>query len=190
MAELSRGRNLMLSARLDPGRQSLPTAHRRRARHLGARVIDLPLGPTRQYLLESNTALETSEARAETEMDTVAEAQVVDVPPFHVEPIGVLERALVPVRRTVEQQQGRTPGHPRPVQLDVPRDVAGLHRRRRLIAKDLLDGVRNEATVFLQKSPLFGESTEQPGRPADQPARGLVARPCEQSDVAEELVVA
>src|SRR5262249_6748298 len=101
-------------------------------------------------------------------MDAVAEAQVVDVPASHVETIGILELALVPVRRTVEQQQRRTLAHPRPVQLDVPRDVAGLHRRRRLVAKDLLDGVRNEAAVYGEESPLVGESIEKVSRPADQ----------------------
>src|SRR5262245_31627059 len=140
ISESSGARNMTLSARPDPGRQSLPAAHRRRARHLGPPVIDLPFGPARQYLLEGDTALETGEARAETEVDAVTEAQVVDVLACHVEPIGVLEGAIVPVRRTVEQQQDRTLGHPRPVQLDLSRDVAGLHRRRRLVAKDLLDG--------------------------------------------------
>src|SRR5262245_9536217 len=71
----------------DPGRQRLPAAHRRRSRHLGPLVIDLPLGPTREYLFESDTTLEASEARAETEMNAVAEAQVVDVPAPHVETI-------------------------------------------------------------------------------------------------------
>src|SRR5262249_21265545 len=102
ISEPSGARNMMLSTRLDPGRQSLPAAHRRRARHLGPLVIDLPPDPTRQYLLEGNAALETGEARAETEMEAAAEAQVIDVPAFHVEPISILERALVPVRRTVE----------------------------------------------------------------------------------------
>src|SRR5262245_27183438 len=190
ISEPSGARNMMLSTRLDPGRQSLPTAHRRRARHLGLFVIDFPLGPTRQYLLEGNPALKTSETRAETEMDAVAEAQVIDVLAFHVETIGILELALVPVRRTVEQQQRGPLGHPRPVQLDVPRDVAGLHRRRRLVAKDLLDGVRNEAAVGGEESSLVGESIEQVGRPADQPGRRLVPGPCQQSDVAQELVVA
>src|SRR5262249_12398494 len=110
----------------DPGRQSLPAAHRRCARHLGPVVIDFPLGPTREDLFEGDTTLETSEARAETEMDAVSEAQVIDVSASDVETIGILELAVVPVRRTVEQQQRRTDGHPRPVQLDVPRDVAGL----------------------------------------------------------------
>src|SRR5262249_14077075 len=136
ISEPSGARNMMLSARLDPARQPLPTAHRRRARHLRSLVIDFPLGPTRQYLFESYTALETGEARAETEVDAVAEAQVVDVPACHVEPIGILERAFVPVCRTVEQQEGRTLGHARPVQLDVPRDVAGRPRRRRLQGQD------------------------------------------------------
>src|SRR5262245_16129081 len=117
----------------DPRWQALPAAHRRRARHLGPLVIDFPLGPTRQDLFEGNTALETREARAETEMDAVTEAQVVDVPASDVETICPLELALVPVRRTVQQQHRRTRGHPCPVQLHVPRDVARLHRRRRLV---------------------------------------------------------
>src|SRR5262249_40804293 len=157
---------------------------------LGPLVIDFPLGPTREYLFEGNTALETSEARAETKVNAVAEAQMVDVPASHVETIGPLELAFVPVRRTVDQQQRRPRGHARPVQLDVPRDVAGLHRRRRLVAKDLLDGVRNEAAVGGEKSPLVWESIEQVGRPADQPGRRLVPGSCEEPDVAQELLVA
>src|SRR5262245_12664792 len=87
--------------RLSPGRQLLPAAHCRRARHLGPLMIDFPLTPACQYFFESNTALETSEAGAEAEVEAMAEAQVMDARARHVETIGVLELALVSVCRAV-----------------------------------------------------------------------------------------
>src|SRR6185503_8776611 len=108
------------ATRLDPRRQLLPAAHRRRTRHLGRIMIDLPVGPARQYLFEGDTALESSETCAETEVGAVAEAQVVDVLARHVQTIGVRELALVPIRRTVRSEERRTLGHARPVQVDVP----------------------------------------------------------------------
>src|SRR5262249_56831231 len=51
-------------------------------------------------------------------------------------------------------------------------------------------GVRNGRPAAGGESTLVGESNEQAGRPADQPGRRLVPGRCEQSDVAEELVVA
>src|SRR5215510_4462088 len=90
---------------LDARGQLLPAAHRRGVGQLGGLPIDLPLRPARQHLFEGHAALETSEARAEAEVDAEAEAQMADVPAPHVEAVGMVELALVAVRRAVEQQQ-------------------------------------------------------------------------------------
>ena len=76
------------------------------------------------------------------------------------------------------------------MQLDVARDIACLHRRRRLVAQDLLDGVWNEAAVGSEDPSLVGESVEQIGGPADQAGRRLVAGRRQQSNVAQQLIVA
>src|SRR4029450_10887604 len=82
------------ASQLDPRRQLLPTAHRRCMCRHRLLVIDSPLGPTRQHLVECDAAFETREAGSEAEMDAVAEAQVADVLALHVEAVRVFELPL------------------------------------------------------------------------------------------------
>ena len=77
-----------------------------------------------------------------------------------------------------------------PVDLDVLGHVAGLHRRGRLVAQQLLDGVVDEGAVRHQLGPLVGMAAQHLAGEADEARRGLVPGPGQQADVPEDLVVA
>ena len=67
--------------------------------------------------------------------------------------------------------------------------VAGLHRRGRLVAQELLDGVGDQRAVRHQLAALVGMAAEDLAGEADQAGRRLVPGPGQQADVAEDLVV-
>ncbi len=98
-------------------------------------------------------------------------------------PSGNLRSSRLP--DAVEQQDRAAGGHDLAVVLDVLGDVAGLHGRGRLVAQQLLDGVRHEAAVLDHLVALVGVLGEHLARPADEPGRGLVAGRGEQVDVVQ-----
>ena len=97
-----------------------------------------------------------------------------------VEAVAVVELRVVAVGRADEQHHDAALGHRLAVVLDVAGDVAGLHRRRRFVAQQLLDGVGDERAVLHELAPLVGMLGEHLARPPDEPGRGLVAGAGEQ----------
>ena len=71
--------------------------------------------------------------------------------------------------------------------LDVAGDVAGLHRRRRLIPKRLFDRLRDQRPVLDDLPPLVRMLREELAHPTDQPGGRLVAGAGQQCAVDEDL---
>ena len=152
----------------------LPAAHGRRAALHRVLVVDLPVGPALQHLVERDAALEARERGTETEVQPVAEAQVVTDLAVDVEAVAVGEPPVVAVRRPVEQHHDAALGNDLAVVLDVARDVARLDGRRRLEAEELLDRLRDERAVGRDLAPLVGVLGEHLAGPADEPRGRLV----------------
>src|SRR5438128_1584887 len=106
----------------------LPTANGRRVRLHRAVPVDLPGGETVEHLVERDAAFEPGEGRSKTEVDAVAEGQVVADLAVDVEAVAVGELAIVAVGRAVEHDHDAALGNRLAVVLDVAGDVAGLHR--------------------------------------------------------------
>jgi len=66
-------------------------------------VVDVPLGPPLQRLLERDAAFEARERGTETEVEAVPEAEVVAGLSVDVERVSVREATVVAVPRSVEQ---------------------------------------------------------------------------------------
>src|SRR4051794_27601850 len=95
------------SARRD--RQALPSTHRGGAGLHRAVPVDLPVGEALQHLVERDAAFESSQRRPETEVDPVAERQVMVDLAVDVERVAVRELAVVAVGGT-GQQHHHAPG--------------------------------------------------------------------------------
>ena len=67
-------------------------------------------------------------------------------------------------------------------------DPSGLHGRRRLEAKDLLDRVRDQGGVLDEQSALVRVLGEQLHREADEACRGLVPGAGDHAGVGDDLV--
>ena len=169
------------------GSVSQPRTVEVRARS-GLVVVDLPVGEALQHLVERDPALQAGQRGTQAEVDAVAEGEVATDVAVDVEAVAVREVALVPVGRAVEQDHDAALGHRLAVVLDVTLDVAGLHRRRRLVAQQLLDGVGDERAVRHQLAALVGMAAEDLAGPADEPGRRLVPGAGQQADVGEDLV--
>ena len=141
-----------------------------------------------QHLVQGDPPFEPGQRGTQTEVDAVAEGEVVPDPAVDVEAVGLVELALVAVRRGVQQQHDAVLGDSPAVVLDVGRQDAGLDGRRRLVAEELLDGVGDEAAVLDQLAALVGVVGEDLSGPADQTGGGLVAGPGEQAAVAQYLL--
>src|SRR6476646_9421932 len=79
-------------------------------RHRRVVIVDMPLGPSRQNLLERHPCLHPRQRRPETEMQALAEGQM-SAAAVDVEGLSVREVALVAVGGTVEQQHHRAFGN-------------------------------------------------------------------------------
>ena len=105
----------------DDDGQRLVAAHRRRRGDLGAVEVDVPLGEALQHLVERDPAFEARERGAEAEVDAVPEREVLADLAVDVEAVGVVEAALVAVRRRrrgtasrcPRERSGRTARRPR-----------------------------------------------------------------------------
>ena len=106
------------------------------------------LGNRLQHLLERDAPLEASQWCAEAEVGAAPERQVAARFAVDVEPVRVVEVALVAVRRGEHQQQRAARRHGLALILDVFGDVAGDMRPGWLIAQQLLDRVRDQRPVL------------------------------------------
>ena len=93
-----------------------------------------------------------------------------------VEAVGVGVLALVAAGRAGEQQDLRVRGHDLAVELDVARRPPALHRRRRLVAQQLLDGVRDQRGVGRELGALVRVRGEHDRGVAEQARDRLGAR--------------
>src|SRR5690606_7614570 len=117
---------------LRPGRadgKPLPAAHRRGAGLDGMLPVDLPGRKPLQHLVQRDAALEPGERRSETEVDAVAEGEVMIDPSLDVEAVAAWEAALVAVRGAGQQEDGALRRHAPSVVLDVGGEKARLDRR-------------------------------------------------------------
>ena len=129
-------------------------------------------------------------AGADAEVDAVAERHVVVEAAVDVEAVGVGVLALVAPGRPGEQQHLREPaGIGGAVELDVGVRPSALHRRRRLVAQELLDGVRDQRRVGGELGALVGVRGEHHAGPPEQPGHGLGAGADEQVGEVARLVV-
>src|SRR5262249_52627553 len=74
---------------------------------------------------QCDLCLQTGQRRPETTVDAAAEAEVLDVPPVRVEPVGVREALRVPVARGQDEPDLRALRYRDPAYLDV-RDAGPL----------------------------------------------------------------
>ncbi len=132
-------------------------------------------GNAGQRLLEADAALHAGQGGAQAEVHAVAERDVVVERAVDVEAVGVGVLALVAPGRAGEQQHLRVGRDDLAVQLDRLGGPAALHRRRRLVAQQLLDRVGDERRVGGQLGPLVGVLVEQHRGPAEQPGHRLGA---------------
>src|SRR5262249_28045220 len=131
-------------------RERLPAPDSRSRRELGVRPVDFPLGEALQNFLERHPPFEARQRRAEAEVGAVAEGEVLADLAVNVEAVTVRVTTVVAVGRPKEKQHDAARRHLPAVELGIPRDVPGYLRRRRFVAEDLLDGVRDERAVFDQ----------------------------------------
>ena len=137
-------------------------------------VVDVPLGPAIQDLLQRDSTFEAGEAGAEAEVGAVAEGQVTDVVAVDVEDVGLLEATIVAVRRRHDRQDGAARGHGDAVTVDVLHHVPRRRVPGGLVAQRLLDHAGDERAVGDDSLALLRMLGEDLGQPADEPASGLV----------------
>ena len=139
-------------------------------------------------LVQGDAALQAGERGAETEVDAVAEGQVVVDLAVDVEAVRVGESSLVAVRRGGQEEHRAALRDHRAVVLDVGGHVPGLDRGGGLVAEQLLDGAGDEAAVLGQLLQLVRVVGQHLAGPADQAGGRLVAGRRQQADVAQHLV--
>src|SRR5439155_26578753 len=139
-------------------------------------------------LVERDAAFESSQSGAETEVDAVAEREALADVAMDVEPVAVGKSTIIAVGRADQEDHDAALRHRLAVVLDVPADVSGDVRRRRLVPEDLLDRVRDQRAVLDELPPLVDMVTEHLARPADQSRGRLVARAGNDVDVREHLI--
>jgi hypothetical protein len=153
-----------------------------------SRRVDVPLGEAVQQLVERDPALEAGEARAQAEVDAVAERQVRDVVAVDVEHVGIGVATRVTVRRRRDHQD-RVPGRDgRALDLDVLGHPASGGVAGRLEPQRLVDDAGDERAVLHDLASLVGVIGEDLGEPADEPARGLVSGAGQHGGVGEDLL--
>src|SRR6476646_2480339 len=89
-------------------RHPLPPSNRGGRCQLDVLVVDVPLGPPVQDLIEGNAPFETSEARPEAEVQPVSEGQVLSVGAVDVVGVRPLVPAWVTIGRRDDQQDRAT----------------------------------------------------------------------------------
>src|SRR5262245_28734106 len=119
-------------------RQAPPASDAGRVCLVRMLVVDVPLGPPLEHLVEGHAPFESSQRGAETKMKAVAEGQVAFLLAMDVEAVGIHEAALVAIRRSIEQQHDRALGNEPTMVLGIARHDATLNRRWRLEAQHLL----------------------------------------------------
>jgi hypothetical protein len=82
---------------LNEHRKPFPPTYGRRVRTLRSVVVHLPVGPAVENLFEGDLTLEPSQSGTHTEVDPIAEAQMVIDLAAHIELIGIAEASLVPI---------------------------------------------------------------------------------------------
>ena len=152
-------------------------------------LVDVPFGEAVERLLDHDLGFESGQARAEAEVDAVAERDVAVEGARDVEAIGVGVLALVAAGAPGEQRDLRVRGNRPAVPLDVAGHEAGLDRRRRLVAQELLDRVRDERRVGDELGALLGMAGEEHRRPTEQAGGGLAAGELEQREERHDLAV-
>ena len=110
----------------------------------GVVSIDLPLGEARQHLVERDAPFEARQRGAEAEVDAVTEGETLLDLAMDVEAVAAGETTVIAVRRADEEDHHVACRHFLAVVLDVARHVSGDVWRRRLVAEDLLDRVRDQ----------------------------------------------
>ena len=113
---------------------------------------------------------------AEAEVDAVPEREVLADLAMDVEPVGVVELALVAVGGADEEQDRAALRDGLPVDLDVARDVAPDVGRRRLEAQQLLDRV-GDAGTGRRRARAAGRGGRTSTLPAQPMSRVVVSLP-------------
>ena len=132
----------VLGSRLRPGPGAAPTRAPCGVRPLGPFVVDVPVGPARQYLVEGDAALDTRQVRSETEVEPVPKlrwwSSLRSTSKRSASGYLRSSRFADPlISRSVEPSGRRVPW------CSTSRVThAGLDRRRRFEAKGLFDRVR------------------------------------------------
>src|SRR5262245_18631639 len=167
--------------------EGLPPANGLGGREHDLVVVDLPIREAVQDLVEHDPSFEARQRGAETEVDAVAEGEVLADVAVDVEAIGMLVGALVAVGRSDEEQHRAAGGHDRAVVFDVARHVASDVRADRLEPHRLFDRVGEQRAICHQLPPLVGMVAEHLAEPADEAAGRLAASAGEHLRVGEHL---
>ena len=125
-------------------RQRFPSPHSGRGSSSDVVPIDLPSREPLQDFVQSDATFHPRQRSAQTEVNAVAECEVLTDVAMDVEPIGILVFVAVAVGGPREADHGAPGRHRVVVQLDVVCDVPGDVRRRRLEAQEFLDGICDE----------------------------------------------
>src|SRR5580693_2840899 len=133
----------VIAASRCPGRHRLPPSHRRRRAEAGIRQIDFPFREAFEDLFQGDSAFEACQRRAQTEVGSDAESQVLTRRPVDVELVTVrTELAIVVAGSPDEHHHHAAFGDGLAVEADVAGHVPGRVRGRCFEAQEFLDGLR------------------------------------------------
>src|SRR5271163_1196912 len=122
---------LVIVASRCPGRHRLPPSHRRRRAEAGIRQVDLPLWEAFEDLFQGDSAFQACQRRAQAEVGSDAESQVLTSRPVDVEFLAVrAELAIVVAGGSDEHHHHGAFGDGLAVEADVAGHVPGRVRGR------------------------------------------------------------
>src|SRR5262249_16199950 len=143
---------------------------------LAARLVDDVAGKALRELLEPDPRLEPREPRAEAEVDTLAEADVVGGRTVDVEAVRIRKAALAAVRGGDGEEDAIALPHAAAVELDVAGQRPCRVVRRSAVPEHLFEGVRNKGRVGEHPRILVAVASEEERRAREEPRRRLTPR--------------